>query len=311
MLIVLTLYFVVVWLVFIKLKWLPWNRTWKTIVFSIAAFVALVVIGALKYFTPVSSGAVVQGDTQQIFPLVSGQVVSVAVEDTAVLEAGDELFRLDPEPFQYALDARRAELKLAELRLRDIQTLVEKDAAAAARLYQLEADLELARARLNQAEYDMKHSVVLAPSAGTVSMVALREGEVVDAMTPVMNFLRTDQVMLAAAFGQNGMALMAPGAHATVVFSAAPGEIYETTVANVAAFAVQGQLTAQDVADPAAALLSTSGLYPVALNFPDDAPDYLRRPGTEASITVFTDEGNPINLLARIVQWIGSKLAYL
>ena len=311
MLIVLTLYFVVVWLVFIKLKWLPWNRTWKTIVFSIAAFVALVVIGALKYFTPVSSGAVVQGDTQQIFPLVSGQVVSVAVEDTAVLEAGDELFRLDPEPFQYALDARQAELKLAELRLRDIQMLVEKDAAAAARLYQLEADLDLARARLNQAEYDMKHSVVLAPSAGTVSMVALREGEVVDAMTPVMNFLRTDQVMLAAAFGQNGMALMAPGAHATVVFSAAPGEIYETTVANVAAFAVQGQLTAQDVADPAAALLSTSGLYPVALNFPDDAPDYLRRPGTEASITVFTDEGNPINLLARIVQWIGSKLAYL
>jgi len=311
MLIVLALYFVVVWLVFIKLKWLPWNRTWRTIVFSIAAFVALVVIGALKYFTPVSSGAVVQGDTQQIFPLVSGQVVSVAVEDTAVLEAGDELFRLDPEPFQYALDARQAELKLAELRLRDIQMLVEKDAAAAARLYQLEADLDLARARLNQAEYDMKHSVVLAPSAGTVSMVALREGEVVDAMTPVMNFLRTDQVMLAAAFGQNGMALMAPGAHATVVFSAAPGEIYETTVANVAAFAVQGQLTAQDVADPAAALLSTSGLYPVALNFPDDAPDYLRRPGTEASITVFTDEGNPINLLARIVQWIGSKLAYL
>ena len=75
--------------------------------------------------------------------------------------------------------------------------------------------------------------------------------------------------------------------------------------------AVQGQLTAQDVADPAAALLSTTGLYPVLLNFPEDAPDYLRRPGTEASITVFTDEGNPINMLASIVQWIGSKLAYL
>jgi hypothetical protein len=107
------------------------------------------------------------------------------------------------------------------------------------------------------------------------------------------------------------MALMAPGAHATVVFSASPGDIYETEVASVAAASVQGQLTAQDVADPAAALLSTTGLYPVLLNFPEDAPDYLRRPGTEASITVFTDEGNPINVLAKIVQWIGSKLAYL
>jgi multidrug resistance efflux pump len=311
LLIVLSLYFVVAWLVFIKFKWLPWNRTWKAIVFCIAAFVALVVIGALKYYTPVSASAVVEGDSQQIFPLVSGQVISVAVEDTAVVEAQDELFRLDPAPFQYALDARQAELKLAEIRLRDMQTLVAKDAAAAARLYGLEAELDLARARLNQADYDMTHSVVRAPSAGIVSMAALLEGEVVATTTPVMNFFRTEQVRLAAAFGQNGMALMAPGARATVVFSSAPGEIYETTVARVAAATVQGQLTAQDVSDPAAALRSTTGLYPVVLNFPEDAPAYLRRPGTEASITVFTDEGNPINMLAGIVQWIGSKLAYL
>ena len=143
-----------------------------------------------------------------------------------------------------------------------------------------------------------------------MSLVALQEGEVVGAMTPVMNFVRIHQVSLAAAFGQNGMALMAPGARATVVFSAAPGEIYETTVAKVAAASVQGQLTTQDVVDPAAAILSTTGLYPVLLNFPEDAPDYLRRPGTEASVTVFTDEGNPINMLAGIIQWIGSVLAY-
>jgi RND family efflux transporter MFP subunit len=310
MLIVLALYFVIVWLVFFKFNWLPWNRIWKTIVFSIAAFVALVVLGALRYYTPVSSGAVVMADTQEIFPLVSGQVVSVAVEDTAVVRAGDVLFQLDPDPFQYALDASAAELKLAEIAIRDMRYLVERDAAAAATLYPLEANLDLARAQFNQAEYDLEHSQVRAPADGVVSMVVLHEGEVVGAMTPVMNFFGSDRVRLAAAFAQNGMALMAPGARATVVFSASPGEIYETTVANVAAASVQGQLTTQDVADPAAALLSTTGLYPVLLNFPEDAPDYLRRPGTEASVTVFTDEGNPINMLAGIIQWIGSVLAY-
>jgi multidrug resistance efflux pump len=130
-------------------------------------------------------------------------------------------------------------------------------------------------------------------------------------MTPVMNFFGTEQVRLTAAFSQNGIALMTPGARATVVFSSAPGEIYETTVARIAAAAVQGQITAQDVSDPAAALLSTTGLYPVLVNFPEDAPDYLRRPGTEASITVFNDEDNPINMLAGILQWIVSKVAYL
>jgi multidrug resistance efflux pump len=311
MLIVLSFFFFVVWLIFFKFGWLPWSRGWKVTVYSLAVGIALVVVGALKYYTPVSANAVVEGDSQQIFPLVSGQVISVAVEDTAVVKAQDELFRLDPAPFQYALDARQAEFKLAEIRLRDMQTLVAKEAAAAARLYGLEAELDLAQARLNQADYDMAHSVVRAPSAGFVSMAALLEGEVVATTTPVMNFFRTERVRLAAAFGQNGMALMVPGARATVVFSSAPGEIYETTVARVAAATVQGQLTAQDVSDPVAALRSTTGLYPVVLNFPEDAPAYLRRPGTEASITVFTDEGNPINMLAGIVQWIGSKLAYL
>jgi len=74
MLIVLSLYFLVVWLVFIKFKRLPWKRTWKTLVFSIAAFVALVVIGALKFYTPVSTVAVVQSHTQRIAPLVGGRL---------------------------------------------------------------------------------------------------------------------------------------------------------------------------------------------------------------------------------------------
>jgi len=77
------------------------------------------------------------------------------VEDTAVVRKGEELFRLDPEPFQFALNANAAELKLAEIRLRDMRTLVERDAAAAARLDQLEAERDLAQAQFDQATYDI------------------------------------------------------------------------------------------------------------------------------------------------------------
>jgi len=47
------------------------------------------------------------------------------------------------------------------------------------------------------------------------------------------------------------------------------------------------------------------------IDFPEDAPAHLRRPGTEASVTVFTDEGNPVNVLANILQWISAWLAYI
>jgi len=49
MLIVLSLFFLLVWVVFIKFQWLPWNRTWKVIVATVALVIALVVVGALQY----------------------------------------------------------------------------------------------------------------------------------------------------------------------------------------------------------------------------------------------------------------------
>jgi len=37
----------------------------------------------------------------------------------------------------------------------------------------------------------------------------------------------------------------------------------------------------------------------------------LRKPGKLAQVTVFTDEGNPINILARILQWISTWLDFV
>ena len=64
MAIVLGFYFLLVWLIFIKLQVLPWNRGWKIVVYGIAIAVGLIVVGALQYITPSSSMAVVQTDTQ-------------------------------------------------------------------------------------------------------------------------------------------------------------------------------------------------------------------------------------------------------
>ena len=63
MLIVLSIFFLIVWLVFLKFKWLPFNRTWKIIVWTMALAIALVVVGALQYYTPASKLAVVEAYT--------------------------------------------------------------------------------------------------------------------------------------------------------------------------------------------------------------------------------------------------------
>lgn len=311
MLIVLAIYFLLVWLIFSKLKLLPWNGFWKTTVYTIATAVALVVVGALQYYTPGSKVAVVQADTQKIFPLVGGRVESVEVEGTQVVSAGEVLFTLDARPFQYSVDQTAAALKLAKIRLRDATKLVDKGAAPRSSIDLYTAESDQAQALHDTAVYNLENTRIVAPANGVVSLVTLYEGEVVAAMTPAMNFFNTSDIRIASAFKQNGLENLIPGMSASVVFPAAPGEIYEAEIVTIPPVSIQGQWTAQNVANPLDAIMSSTSMYPVRVSFPANVPEHLRRPGTQASVTVFTDEDNPINVLARILQWIATWMNFV
>ena len=311
MLIVLSLYFLAVWLVFFKFKWLPYNRIWKTIVWSIATIIALVVVGALHYYTPVSKMAVVQAHTQEIYPLVSGRVDKVNVSNSQAVAAGETLFTIDPKPYQYAVDNLTAALKLAELKLKDTRILVKKGAAPRTNIDKYLSEVDQIRAQLKNARYDLDNTVIKAPASGIVSLAVLEEGQIVSASTGVMNFIQKDKVWLAAAMKQNGMGLIAAGQQASVIFPAAPGNIYSATVLSVPGGVLQGQFTAETTANPLSALNSSENLYPVKIEIPAEAPAFLRRPGTLATVTVFTDEGNPINVLAKILLWISTWMNFI
>ena len=311
MLIVLSVYFLVVWLVFIKLQLLPWNRTWKGGVYGIAVTIGLVVLGALQYYTPTSIMAVVQGDNQKIYSVVGGQVESVKVSGTQLVSKGELLYALDARPFQYRVNQSAAALELAQIHLRDATTLVQKNAVARATLDLFKAERDQAQALYDSAMYDLENTRVTAPADGVVSLIVLYEGEVLTARTPAMNFFRITDVRIAASVKQNGLEKLVPGLPVTVVFPAAPGETYEAEVVDIPPVSLQGQFTTQTVANPLEALMASTGLYPVRISFPADAPEHLRRPGIEANVTVFTDEGNPINMLAGILQWVSSWMNYL
>ena len=304
MLIVLGIFFFIVWLVFLKFKWLPFNRTWKIIVWGTAFVIAVVVVGALHYYTPASKSAVVATYTQHIYPLVSGQVDSVFVEKSQSVSAGDKLFSIDPRPFQYAVDNWAAELKLAQIAWDDAKKLVSKGAISKFSADQRLAARDKARAELSEAKYNLENTVVYASSNGIVSLAMLRPGQRADPSAIAMNFISTDETWIAVTVKQNGLRLIAPGQNVMVSFNSAPGDIYESKVAYIPSGVVQGQITPEDATDPFQALESAQDAYPVRIEFPINAPEETRRPGTLAQVTIFTDDGNPINVLAKVLQWI-------
>jgi len=310
MLIVLALYFLVIWLVFFKFKWLPYNKTWKTIVWSIAATIGFIVVGALQYYTPVSKMAVVQAYTQEIYPLISGRVNKVYVSKSQTVTKGDTLFTIDPKPYQYAVNKYTAALKLAKLKLKDTKILVKKGAAPKANIDKYQSEVDQISAQLKNARYELDNTVIKAPANGIVSLAILQEGQIVSTSTGVMNLIQTDNVWIATAMKQNGMARMVTGQPASVIFPGAPGNTYSTTVQVIPEGIVGGQITAENN-NLLSALASLENLYPVKFAVPAEASALLRRPGTLATVTVYTDEGNPVNVLAKILQWISTWVNFV
>jgi len=63
--------------------------------------------------TPYSAQGTVQAYVVRIVPEVSGKVVEIAVSDNQIVEAGAMLFRIDPEPYELAVERASAQLESA------------------------------------------------------------------------------------------------------------------------------------------------------------------------------------------------------
>ena len=126
MVIVLSVYALLIWLLFFKLKVLPWNRSTQILVGVIGLVIVLVVIGLLNTKTP-SGRVTVTTRVVQIAPVVGGVVASVPVTANEPVTQGTVLFELDQTPYQAALDEALADLNIAQITLYRKQTVFDRN----------------------------------------------------------------------------------------------------------------------------------------------------------------------------------------
>ena len=100
-----------VWLIFIKLKWLPWNISTQVTVAIIPVVGLAVLILLLNIFAPSSADVRVYKYTVPIVSQVRGRVIEVpVVEGNTLVKKGDVLFRIDPTPYQLEVNTLEAQL---------------------------------------------------------------------------------------------------------------------------------------------------------------------------------------------------------
>jgi multidrug resistance efflux pump len=109
--ILLGIYSFFVWLIFIKLKWLPWNTASQVtvVIIPIVGMAALILL--LNIFAPSSSDVRVYTYTVPIVSQVRGRVIEVPVEEgNRLVKKGEVLFRVDPTPYQLEVKTLEAQL---------------------------------------------------------------------------------------------------------------------------------------------------------------------------------------------------------
>ena len=151
----LAIYSFFVWLIFIKLKWLPWNIVSQVTVAIIPIVGLTVLILTLNVVAPSSHDVRVFKYTVPIVSQVKGRVIEVPVEEgNRLVKKGDVLFRIDPQPYQLAVNNLEAQLAVAEASQRELDEQIKGARGAveqaAARLREVNAKLELARTRVAQ-----------------------------------------------------------------------------------------------------------------------------------------------------------------
>jgi multidrug resistance efflux pump len=167
----LIIYASLVWLIFFKLKWLPWNITSQVIVITLPVIALAVTVLLLNLVAPSTSDVRVINYVVQVVPRVTGRVIEVPVEPNRLVHKGELLFRIDPEPFQN--EVKQLEAKLIEARAKmneagaklseasaGARELRESLKAATAQVGVTTASLDLARKRVQQ------HQELVAAFAG-------------------------------------------------------------------------------------------------------------------------------------------------
>jgi membrane fusion protein, multidrug efflux system len=91
----------------------------------------------------------------QIRALVAGYLLSQHYREGSLVKKGDQLFQIDPRPFQDALDEARAHVRQAESQVQQARAQVGQ---ARAEIDQTHAELEQARAQVDQGQAEVERA---------------------------------------------------------------------------------------------------------------------------------------------------------
>ena len=253
--------------------------------------------------------------TTPIVPTVSGKVISVAADGNRILKTGDELFRIDPRPYQNDVDALKPQLALALDDLGRAEEIMARGLGRQRDVDLAQSQVDNLKAQLATAEFRLSETVVLAATDGYATQVTLRPGMMAVAMPlrPVMIFVHTEESLYVAWFRQNSLLRLESGNEAEIAFDGLPGQVFAATVVFMLPALAEGQITASGT------LLGPNnnlqpGRIPVFIRITDEKfEQYANKMpgGSFAQAAIYSEHFHHVAIIRKVLLRMSSWINYL
>ncbi len=301
MILVMTLAYVAILLLAIKMGYIKPTLFWKLSPLLWMVLLLFILFFPLQFWAPAGYIRVIQ-PMVQIIPNVAGPVTEVMVKPNQWVNKGDVLYQIDPRPYKATVDRLKAELEIARIRHDQQLTLMKKGVGRKADLDRAIAQLKSVQANLDKANYDLEQTTVRAPGDGYVTNVeALLPGARVVTMPfrQTMTFIDGDQRIIAAQIQQIYMRHIKPGQPAEIAFKVLPGKVYKATVEAIIPGSALGQI------NPTGQLQSTMQEVhaPQFVRLKVDDPEIEKQliAGDTGNVAIYTELGKTAQVIRKVI----------
>lgn len=289
------------WIIF-KIFRIPVNKWSLTTVVLGGVIMLGTILAGMAYFHPASITARSYFITTPIVSNVRGKVIEVNVTPNVDLKKGDILCKIDPTPYQAAVDNIKAQLDFSIKRLEESRALAEASAGSTFDVEKFENDVAMYTAQLADAQFDLESTVITAPTDGYVTHLRLRPGMIAVPLPlmPVMTFVHTDDPIFVAGFSQQPMQNIKVGNHAEIIFPGIPGRIFQGRIQHILGALAEGQLApSANMVKPVPNL--PEGLIPVIIEFDEDLSDYFIPMGSIGTVAIYSERWHHVTLIRKML----------
>ncbi|MGM0678890.1 MAG: efflux RND transporter periplasmic adaptor subunit, partial [Pseudomonadota bacterium] len=180
-----------------------------------------------------SVGSLVAINGTAVTTEVAGQISEIQFESGSYIQQGNVLLQLDDAVNQAALDALRAERRLAEIKFKRAEDLLRRQVMSQSEYDEARASFDAATARVKQQEATIRRKAIRAPFSGRLGIRQVNLGQYLEPGQPIVSLQALDPIFVDYTLPERYLPRLSTGQEIRVRVDAFPDESFSGKISAI------------------------------------------------------------------------------